>query len=488
MCRYKVSVSDLLHRGIHNFYNCGHCKSCLASKANRRSSRIRNHHPNGYTCYFITLSYSDKYVPYVLKSDLCSALEFLHGDEVFDIPIYRDFDVITNSAFKSPYKLYHPIDTVTLTKYCSNEDFKTLSGLHRPHPKYRHKFYVDDSRISVCYTPDFQKFINRFRQSLFRRFKKRVEVSYYYAPEYGPTSQRFHIHLLLWLPSYITESSVRSFVVKTWPYADSKRTSMFCEVARNPARYVSQYVNSGSDVSNFLLTHFPLRPSHSLGFGFDNKFFSLSNLLSQWQRRNSYKYPIVRYNANGSPISDNAFYPSHVIYRYFPKIKGFYRCSRTSLLHAYQDPEKYLSLSPYPCGLTDSGDILYMSNLVDIFGHPIPMTLDYRDSFIKRLYNTYHLYYEPLNISYLDYTLFVYHYLVGRANSFLKDAASSNDLLIYSQSFYNPLDVLNSDISNHLVTNHIELDSNKYPLVVEDSLELEEQYDNNIKQRKINSL
>ena len=60
---------------------CGKCDACKQEKALARSTRIRNNVTSGTIALFITLTYTNDYVPYVKKSDLFS--------KPVDLPVYR---------------------------------------------------------------------------------------------------------------------------------------------------------------------------------------------------------------------------------------------------------------------------------------------------------------------------------------------------------------------------------------------------------------
>lgn len=490
MCLSKVLVRDLIRKERYNYFDCGKCKSCLQKKANRRSSKIRNHHPEDFICFFITLSYSNKYVPYVKRDDFISANRDLAVCHSVDVPIYRHYYFRKNAGVEVSERCKRPVGYLTLDTRFPENELSSLSGLREKASSRTFRYYQD--KISVAYTPDIQKFLKRFRQNLFRAYKKRVPLTYYYAPEYGPTTQRFHAHLLLWLPSWFSEQMVRYELVEAWPYADGYRTKDFCEVARNPARYVASYVNSDSTVSHVLKTWAPLRPSHSLGFGFDNQYFTLASVLAAYGNK-SYKFPIVRMSETGAFVSDNVIYPARVKYRYFPKVKGFSRCSRDTLFHAYTNPEKYFALSPISCGKTPSGDKLFMSNLVDVFGNPVPMTLSYCDYFVNYVKRTYLTYYQPLNISYYDACRIMIDYNIGFSLALYSDSQIDKSMSESLHSFFNlyfALSELKAPTIYPYVINSEPtfLDCNTYYEECVEEIRLLDQYNKNIKQRKINSL
>ena len=61
---------------------CGKCDSCKQENAMKRTNRIRMHQRAGYICLFVTLTYTNDFVPYVLKSELNSSN--------FDVNVYRN--------------------------------------------------------------------------------------------------------------------------------------------------------------------------------------------------------------------------------------------------------------------------------------------------------------------------------------------------------------------------------------------------------------
>ena len=93
MCRNIKKI--LTKAGLELYVTCGHCDACLQSKADLRSVRIQNEYPDdGNTiALFGAFTYGDKYIPYILKSDLTSAI-CCNPDSYTDfirVPIRRDF-------------------------------------------------------------------------------------------------------------------------------------------------------------------------------------------------------------------------------------------------------------------------------------------------------------------------------------------------------------------------------------------------------------
>ena len=52
--------------------SCGKCEACRQQKAALRANRIRNHSRFGYVSLFVTLTYSNDYLPYIRRCQLQS--------------------------------------------------------------------------------------------------------------------------------------------------------------------------------------------------------------------------------------------------------------------------------------------------------------------------------------------------------------------------------------------------------------------------------
>lgn len=499
MCKHYVRVTDLRHPKVYNMFACGRCPACLFSASLKRKNKIKNHYPQGFIPYFVTLTYDNKYIPYIDLRDFIKLRNSFICDDVSNktsqqnfLPIYRDFTNVSSvRRSKSSSEVSHedkrlslPIGYIEFTEDFLAYDYSTLSGIVLD-AKTRE---IDPFRISVSFMQDFQAFIARFRQRLFRTYKKRITLSYFFCPEYGPTTQRFHMHLLLWLPKFITLADAEHFLRKTWTFcnydalkSDSKQR--YIEVAYNAARYVSQYVNCSSDVSKLLLAIAPLKVSHSLSFGFSSTDYQLSSLLDEYKKNRDCRYLRGYFDSNGVYKQSRVFYPKHVLYRYFPTVKGFNRSARSTLLDAYKDPEKYFALSSVPCGETEKGDFLFMSSIKDVYGYPITMTKSYARYFVKRLRSVYELYYKPLNFSYYGYVEFVIDYLINRSLSLYK--CSFESLGDFRYAFYNfkQIGLVGSSFDITDMPNYIE----DFPEIISMNTSYIEQFNDNIKIRKLNS-
>ena len=292
---------------------CGKCEACLQEKACVRSNRIRNNVTLSTLPLFITLTYSNDYVPFVYRSDLY--------DTDGDVNVYRScscrfvYDRHSNTySFKKEDGIT-PIDTLFVPYenryhspiYDSIDSLPFLRGLGR-------------DKVGVPYYPDLQRFFKRLRQILIRNYHYEKKFSYFSCSELGGHTQRPHFHALLFIcPD--DEAIFRSAISQAWPYADSRRTEKYIEVARDAASYVSSYVNSHIDLYPlFQVPAFKPKHSASKNFGVVLDCFSLDSLLKKIDNGDLHYYCEKKYDGETSvvPIS----IPKYVINRYFHQFKG----------------------------------------------------------------------------------------------------------------------------------------------------------------------
>ncbi|UPW41327.1 replication initiator protein [Sigmofec virus UA08Rod_4124] len=483
MCVNHVKI---LRNGTYSFFPCGKCEACRQQLASARSTKICNHVADGYTCYFVTLSYDNAHIPYIRLSDLIDVV----GETHFSIPVYRDVkylkglslslefegpDVLREFEFEDmPFRL---------------EDLDKLSGIRTKISKT--EYLYDTDKISVCYTPDFQNFIKRLRVFLQRQLKDFRGFSFYYAPEYGPTSQRYHIHTLLWLPSNYTEDEVKCMLCACWPFCDSKRLTDYVEIARDPSHYVASYVNCDSSVSPFLQKYFKLRSSHSLHFGHGKSVLTLPKIVENFERSQCHKYTVLRVTEAGLTETD-VYYPKYIINKLFPKFKGFNRCSTDTILSVLQHPREYLSLTHQVDGYTPKFFPLYRSLIRDRYGIPITFTSHesrYTLNLILRAQSAF----AELGYNFYDFADFVLRFHKSRSLLMYKESMQTRDPIDNVTQFLNLCDVDSGVVRNESVQSILSRFSvprspDSFPHVLSTDMHYRGLYHKNLKQRKLNSL
>lgn len=297
--------------------DCGKCDECQQKKADKRAQRIRDSISSGQLALFITLTYSNNYLPYIKKSDLYSFKNRL--------PIYRNYEsryIRTGKGKSYRTRLRHHknpriIDYVDVNYEEENpfKNLKTAKGL--------------TDVYSIIYYKDLQDFVKRFKVNCKRMYNfdfNENDSLYFSCAEYGPTTYRAHFHLLIIVPSDF-ETRARTAIIKSWSYAYQYTTSAHIQIARDAAGYVSSYTNRPADFPKFFSQR-TLKPRHSYSqnLGINQDCFSLSSILAKVAKGNLF---INRtFNINGLPSVVAVPIPKYVINRYFPKCKGF-----THVLH-----------------------------------------------------------------------------------------------------------------------------------------------------------
>lgn len=328
MCKYSKRIfNPYIHR--HLLVPCGKCPACQQEKANKRARRINNHKVQGECILFVTLTYKNEYIPYILRSDvnilrydaldpIVSSVNDFDVSSSFHVPVYRNK---RHRLFHGKEIYYdterHVIDTIPFTKEeISNFDISSIRSVRKSSP---------NGVVGVCYFPDFQNFMKRLRINLFRDYGITNKLTYFVCSEYGPTTDRPHFHMLLFTPTPIIEA-VRCSIIKSWAFADEGRTNRFIQIARNAAGYVASYVNcSNSRIVPFQKTAFRQTHSMSKGFGVRAKCFDLARIID-CDKKGVFTYDI-KTMVDGTPCIRSLPIPKYVINRYFPKFKGYSLCS-----------------------------------------------------------------------------------------------------------------------------------------------------------------
>lgn len=368
MCQHIRKIKNK-YTGQELYVPCGKCEACLQDKADKRAMRIVNQYPDDGTTemFFCTLTYDDRFIPYIRKSDIMLALEcnnidsksmsaFIdYSDEdpytrTISVPIYRDFDVRWINATEERYNNTHRslrrcnkgrfyiARTVpcsvnsyrSIGVFCS-DDLKNLSIDSLP------CLQSDSDKISVCYYADVQNFIKRLRINL-KRNGFTFPISYFAASEYGNKTSRAHFHLVFFVPKgFYTQLKRACHKAWTYDYRLSRRCKF--EQATHPASYVASYVNCGHNVPP-LVRASKERPkvSYSFRFGTAKKHLSLPEVAKSFSRGDFRVYTeIVKDDTKSLFVS---VLPQYVIRRYAPKCKGYCRLTTDSLYDIAAEPKK----------------------------------------------------------------------------------------------------------------------------------------------------
>lgn len=353
MCVQRRYIQNAL--GMKMVVNCGHCPSCLQSKAIQRANKIRANFPSDNSdkivAYFVTLTYSNSFVPYIDKDEIARNTYYFkevesnrnakgcgssRGDWFLDVDIYRDCTVrrvpsrvradgtvkfVPKYTFKR-----HVLSSVPVLAADLQGSFSLLKRLKGQ----------SCNKVGVIFYPDVQGFLSRFRLNLSRSGYDK-SISYFACAEYGPSTCRPHFHLLIFAPSSAFEL-LSSSIVKAWPYDDGYRTKANIEIARNASSYVSSYVNCSSYIPSLFQNTSSFRPhsttSHGFGMALDS--FSLDKVFQAF-RSGNLECSVWRYK-DKSLILDTIRVPKYVINRYAPKFKGYSRLNADEVKSLCKDP------------------------------------------------------------------------------------------------------------------------------------------------------
>lgn len=328
--------------------SCGKCPACLQAKAASRANRIRNHVNDTDVCLFVTLTYANRFIPYIYKDDVNNDVVNVYRHS--SVRNYRNHTIVNDEReLLGTLDLTFDVDSF----YHRGDSFKMCYDRRKGIKCMKHT----NDRFSVCWFADGQNFMKRLRINLERKYGIKPEnqgISYYMCTEYGSKSQRAHLHLALFCSRSI-ESAVRSAICESWPYGDSHRTSRFIQVARDVASYVASYVNRPASFPRFLEKR-RIRQKHSFskGFGVRAKCFSLPSLLEKIERRDLHYYRSS--TKDGVRTVSRVLVPKYVINRFFPLFKGY------NLLNDIEIHE-YLRLPQRLCGIVNGRFRRYVSRV-----------------------------------------------------------------------------------------------------------------------------
>lgn len=432
---------------------CGKCDACKQEKACKRSARIRNNVDSSTIALFITLTYTNDYLPYIKKSDITSS--------AYELPVYRNAScrfVFDRHSGQHRFVKMSQQDVIGKVDISSLQD-RRLGFYHKVTG-------MPSDCVSVNWFSDFQDFFKRLRINLKRHYNYEKYFSFFQVAEYGGHTYRSHGHGLLFIPRE-DEAVFRSAIVKSWPYADKSRTAKFIEVARDAASYVSSYVNSHTDVLPLMsLDNFRQKHSSSKNFGCMLECFSLPKILEKINAGDLVYNRRVKFDGKTSVLTLPI--PSYILNRYFPKCKGFGWLASHQLRSILLNPAKV-------------GDVLteydYKSkcNGVDVVSHRVTkldnpiyhFTPKETYKIYVRLENCYKRFHKETGLSRYDYA-FYYERCWQVYTSMLERMLHEQDDIDYSDFYENNFEVIENPAISPTLSNFKDLtiDPNKRKDVV----------------------
>lgn len=320
----------------HNYYvGCGQCPSCMMDKADKQYSRLRYHIDSGeFFTLFVTLNYSNAFLPYVYLDDVKS-------DSI--CKVYRQWSSRLYHGRRIVKKGEHVIDEHAVFSKSDYRKLHNYSIVNQPV-----NFHSRRPVAGVCLSKDFSNFIKRFQITLKRTYGIDTYgcLSYFKASEYGPTTLRPHFHVLLFFPASFKKYYVhiRRAIASAWPFCSIQQLQRNIEIANRPWRYVSRYSVRPTDLPSILqVRYISPKISHSLSFGCDFPAFSPSSILSH-VKRHSAVFSLKTVNEMGFPCNIDVLFPQYIKYRFFPNYKGFSQATTTTVIQLLRCPESIYCL------------------------------------------------------------------------------------------------------------------------------------------------
>lgn len=331
MCTNKKKVWNR-HIQQYLYADCGECPACLQAKAISRTNRVRfQEQDTDLVSWFITLTYDNKYIPYIRPSEWYN---FAHGLTSY-LPVHRDYKIRQKLVKCKPYRQY---------KFVEEPTFESITWLEKEHFSNIHRtfdfdeyadyelpllrkwvdsnnfVYVDD-KCGVLWYDDVRLFIHRLRNVLKRKYGV-SKFKYSVCGEYGPESNRPHFHLPVWLPPSFTQDQVVAAVCEAWPYADSTRTGSYIDRFVGDS-YIASYINSGNSHTDFFQTALPFKARYRISneFGYNYRPFKAERLVEKFFEGNM-RF-LTKKVEDGRPTTESHTIPEYVINHYFRKFKGY---------------------------------------------------------------------------------------------------------------------------------------------------------------------
>lgn len=210
----KVPVKCLNPQKIRNphtkeslLVGCGKCAACQIQKSSMRALKCQLESMSHRCCRFVTLTYSQEYVPLLsriinLGADLNPERKMMF----YDVD-YPDELICEENMYLHQFDLL--VDKTNVREEC----------------------------IPYLRKSDLQKFLKRFRKNLTKYTDEKIR--YYAVGEYGPLHFRPHYHLLVWFSDRQTEAHFDEVLHKSWQFGriDSQVPTGQC------AQYVAGYLN-----------------------------------------------------------------------------------------------------------------------------------------------------------------------------------------------------------------------------------------------------
>ena len=328
MCTHKRYVTNR-YTGRRLLVPCGRCEACLQSKANKMAQRIRNSINDDEMAISVTLTYDEKFVPYILRKDI-------ENPHCYEYPIYRDYKFRTFKGRPIVSRCINPIGSISAVDETTGEMFKENYSFV-PNLWKNGRGY-NKEKMGVIFYKDVQNFYKLLRENIAKRLGYYLPFKSFQCGEYGEKKHRCHFHTLI-VTKRENYELFRSAIMQSWRFADSDELRRSIEPARNMASYVASYVNKSPSVPKILTALAPQKHSCSKMFGVTLSDFRLPKILEKADKGDMCYNRLVK--LQGVPTVLTVPVPKYVINRFFPQFKGLSRLTPNTLDSLLRFPYQY---------------------------------------------------------------------------------------------------------------------------------------------------
>lgn len=193
---------------------CGKCEACLMQKSSMRSLKCKLESKSHKYTYFVTLTYSNEYVPLMQP-------------------------YLPDGQLWKPKREYYFIDMCPRNDGYRQEIISTASFTLSQLDKLQRKCNLGEC-LPYLNKRDAQLFMKRLRKYLSKYSDEKLR--YYLVGEIGPVHFRPHFHLMLWFSSEAIQEKIIEAVCSCWTFG-----RIDCDLSQGDcANYVAGYLNSNS--------------------------------------------------------------------------------------------------------------------------------------------------------------------------------------------------------------------------------------------------
>lgn len=304
-CLYPKYIQNR-YTGQTILTGCGCCDACCNSKSNQLVNLIQIQMEESRYTMFVTLTFNDKYIPYVVPFFGDRDTRFYFKGNTRN-KFISDDSIVLGDDF-SPYSDVKYLDSAIVESLIDKSD-------------------IGRDKIAVLDKYQLQLFFKRFNYYC-KKYKIYEKVHTYGIGEYGPSTFRPHFHVLFFFDSPRLLSLFRQILYSSWKFGFINFSSV--QSSGKAARYVAKYFNSSANLPRlFKIKAFKPFSVHS-------QFFAASYYTKKGQSlyQMDYRQVIQSVSPVGNQFKSISCW-RNITSILFPKVRCFSRRSDSELFKLY---------------------------------------------------------------------------------------------------------------------------------------------------------